>query len=65
VAIIADAAKVHRKTSNTNSKAAAANNKTVGKVEIIPVAKPAITFVPAPVLDFCTIAITGFVPKPV
>jgi hypothetical protein len=38
---------------------------TVGKVEIIPVAKPAITLVPAPVDDFCTIANTGFVPNPV
>jgi hypothetical protein len=31
---------------------AAANSKTVGKVEIVPVAKPAITLVPAPVDDF-------------
>jgi hypothetical protein len=27
-------------------------SRTVGNVEIIPVAKPAITLVPAPVLDF-------------
>jgi hypothetical protein len=60
VAIIADAVK-HRKTSevHTNSNGGTANNKTVGS-EIIPD-----YVVPAPVLDFCTIAITGFVPKPV
>ena len=44
---------------------AAANKITVGKVEIIPVARPAITLVPAPVEDFCTIFNTGFVPRPV
>ena len=31
----------------------------------IPVAKPAMIFVPAPVLDFCTIARIGFLPRPV
>src|SRR5690606_37544960 len=43
---------------------APANNNTEGKVEIIPVAKPAIMFVPAPVLDCCTIFKIGLLPKP-
>ena len=44
---------------------AAANNITEGNVEIIPVAKPAMIFVPAPVLDFSTILRIGFLPNPV
>ena len=36
-----------------------ANKITDGNVEIIPVAKPAIIFVPAPVLDCCTIFKVG------
>ena len=44
----------------------AAANKMIGpNVEIIPVASPAITFVPAPVADLATISMTGFLPLPV
>ena len=44
---------------------AAENNNTEENVEIIPVAKPAIIFVPAPVLDCCTIFRIGLEPSPV
>ena len=44
---------------------AAANNNTEENVEIIPVAKPAMIFVPAPVLDCCTIFKIGLEPSPV
>ena len=44
---------------------APANKITEGKVEIIPVAKPAMMFVPAPVLDCCTIFKIGDLPNPV
>ena len=44
---------------------AQANNNTEGNVEIIPVARPAIIFVPAPVLDCCTIFKIGDLPSPV
>jgi hypothetical protein len=53
VAIIAEAAKLLHKILQAHKvQIAAANSRTVGNVEIIPVAKPAITLVPAPVLDF-------------
>ena len=67
VAVIADAdiATPQNPARAYELQIAAANNNTVGKVEIIPVAKPAIIFVPAPVLDCSTIFKIGFLPNPV
>ena len=44
---------------------AAANKITEEKVEIIPVAKPAMMLVAAPVDEFWTIPRTGFLPSAV
>ena len=44
---------------------AAANSKIGANVDIIPVDKPAMILVPAPVAEFSIIDITGFLPKPV
>ena len=44
---------------------AIANNNTEENVEIIPVARPAIMLVAAPVLDCCTMFNIGFLPSPV
>ena len=44
---------------------AAANNRIDKKVDIIPVANPAIMLVAAPVDEFLIIFITGFLPVPV
>ena len=46
-------------------KMAAAKSRMGPKVEIMPVARPAMMLVAAPVEDFWTMPRTGFLPRPV